>query len=118
VIIQVPAGFQIAIPAWMLDPVFCEGLPQETRPRVSLAALLELLALSQSQRLPAPSGDAQTEGTDALKIKNGPLPEQPHLPQARPVGGTSRTPSRSLPRTGGAVVALGSIEPNPNPEAK
>ena len=117
-VIKVAAGFQIAIPGWMLDPVFCGGLPQETRPRVSLAALLELLALSQSQHLPGASGTAQTEGTDALKIKDRLLSDQPHLHQEGPVGKLSRTQSRSLPRIGGAVVALCGIEPNSNPEAK
>ena len=117
-LIKVPAGFQIAIPGWMLDPVFCGGLPQEPRPRVSLVALLALLALSQSQHLPGACGAAQTEGSHELKIKDRLLSDPPHLPQEGPVGNISRTQSHSLPRTDGAVVALCDIEPNSNPEAK
>ena len=52
----------------MLDPVHCGGLLQETRPRVSLAALLELQALVASQHLPCAPGMAQEAGTDATKI--------------------------------------------------
>jgi hypothetical protein len=117
-VIKVSGGFQIAIPGWMLDPVFCGGLPQEPRPRVSLAALLELLVLSKSQHLPGACGAAQSEGTDALKIKDRLLSDQPHLHQEGAVGKLSRTQSRSLPRTGSAVVVLRGIEPNSNPEAE
>jgi hypothetical protein len=117
-VIKVSAGFQIAIPGWMLDPVYCGGLAQEPRPRVSLAALLELLALSRSQHLPGASGAAQKEGTDALKIKGRLLSDQSHPPQEGLVGKVSRTQAHSLPRTGGAVVVLCGIEPNSNPEAK
>ena len=54
----------------MLDPVHCGGLLQETRPRVSLAALLELQAMVASQHLPCAPGMAQEAGTQATKVKD------------------------------------------------
>ena len=68
--VKVPAGFQLALPGWMLDPIYCGGLPQEARPRVSLAALLELEALMASQHLPCGPGTVQKAGTDAPKTKD------------------------------------------------
>lgn len=51
-IVQLPQGFQIAVPHWMLDPVVCSQLPQEAKPRVALSVLLRLAQLVQSRRLP------------------------------------------------------------------
>ena len=119
VMVKVPGGVERAIPSWMLDPIQCRELPQEAHPRVSLAALLELLGLIQSQPLPGACGAAQTEGTNATQTKERLLSDQPHLPQEGSVGTISRIQSLSLPRTDGAVVALcGTEEPKSNPEAK
>ena len=115
--VKVPAGFQLALPSWMLDPVHCGGLLQETRPRVSLAALLELQALVASQRLPGAPGAAQEAGTDATKIKDRLLSDSPHLPPEGPVGKVSPLPSRSLPRTDRAVITSGGVNARATQEA-
>ena len=51
-IVQLPAGFQIAVPRWMLDPISCSQLPQEAKPRVALSALLRVVDLVEKRRLP------------------------------------------------------------------
>ena len=117
-IIQVPVGFQIAIPAWMLDPIHCGALPQEARPRLSLAALEQLLELLRAQELTCLTVDARTEITDAPKSKTRLFSEQLHLPQEGTVGKVSRTQSRSLSRTGRALTALRRLASNSNPKAK
>ena len=115
--VKIAAGFQLALPSWMLDPVHCGGLLQETRPRVSLAALLELQALVTSQHLPCGSGTAQEAGTNATKVKDRLLSDSPPLPPERSVGEVSPLPSRSLPRTDGAVITSGSVNARATQEA-
>ena len=115
--VKVPAGFELAVPSWMLDPIHCGGLPQEARPRVSLAALLELQALMRSQDLPCGSGTVQTAGTDATKSKDQLLSDSSHLPPEGPVGKVSPTPSSSLPRTDRAVITSGGINARATSEA-
>ena len=44
-IVQRPDGLQIAVPRWMLDPLVCQQLPQEAKPRVALRVLLRLAEL-------------------------------------------------------------------------
>jgi hypothetical protein len=102
----------------MLDPIHCNGLPQEKRPRLALAALWELLELVRTQQLCCAGAAAQTESTDAPKTQNRLLSEQFYLPQEGPVGKVSRTQSRSLPPTGRAVTALRGVQPKTNREAK
>ena len=41
-VVKLPEGHQIAVPAWMLDAVFCSQLPQCDHPLIALKALLEL----------------------------------------------------------------------------
>ncbi len=108
--VKVPAGFQLALPSWMLDPVHCGGLLQETRPRVSLMALLELQALVASQHLPCAPGTAQEAGTDATKTQGRLFSDPPHLLPEGPVGEVSPLPASSLPRTDRAVVTSGGVK--------
>jgi hypothetical protein len=115
--VKVPAGFQLALPSWMLDPIYCGSLPQEGRPRVSLAALLELEALMASQLLPCGPGTVQKAGTDAPKIKDRLLSDPPGLPQEGPVGKFSPSPASSLPRTDRAVITSGGVNARPTQEA-
>jgi hypothetical protein len=51
-IVQRPDGLQIAVPRWMLDPLACQQLPQEAKPRVALGALLRLAELVRTRDLP------------------------------------------------------------------
>ena len=115
--VKVPTGFQLALPSWMLDPIHCGSLPQEARPRLSLAALLELQALMAIQPLPCAPRAAQEAGTDATKTKDRLLSDQPGLPQEGPVGKVSPSPARSLLRTDRAVITSGGVNARPTPEA-
>jgi hypothetical protein len=51
-IVQRPDGLQIAVPRWMLDPLACQQLPQEAKPRVALHALLRLVEMMPTRGLP------------------------------------------------------------------
>ena len=115
--VKVPAGFQLALPSWMLDPIHCGDLAQEARPRVSLAALLELQALMASQDLLWVPCAAQEAGTDATKPQDRLLSDQPGLAQEGPVGKVSPLPARSLPRTDRAVITSGGVNARATPEA-
>lgn len=121
-VVKVPQGYQIAVPGWMLDAMYCSRLPQEARPRVALAALLELATLLDTQRLPsaacAPqSGPSSQKGvTDAPRTKDRLSASQPGLPQEGPVGKVPRTQSSSLPRTDRAVVASRRVNPTSSRE--
>jgi hypothetical protein len=53
-VVKLPDGLQIAVPAWMLDPVHCGQLPQRDQPSIALEALLELTQLIEMHRLPSP----------------------------------------------------------------
>ena len=49
VVIKLTDDVQVAVPTWMLDPLVCQQLTDEERPRLSVAALSELRALLDSQ---------------------------------------------------------------------
>jgi len=51
-IVRRPDGLQIVVPRWMLDPLACQQLPQEAKPRVALRALLRLTDLVPTRDLP------------------------------------------------------------------
>ena len=51
VVIQLRDEVQVAIPSWMLDPVACQHLSDEPRPRLAIPALRELRHLLDSQPL-------------------------------------------------------------------
>jgi hypothetical protein len=48
-VIEIDDQTAIAVPVWMLDPVFCERLVVEPRPRLGLAALRELRRLVEAR---------------------------------------------------------------------
>jgi hypothetical protein len=70
-IVQLPEGFQIAVPRWMLDPVTCQQLPQEAKPRVALSALLRLVGIVQKRTL--------LVGTDAALLDTTPPTKGNHV---------------------------------------
>jgi hypothetical protein len=49
VVIKLVDDVQVAVPTWMLDPLACQQLTDEVRPRISMAALNDLRALLDSQ---------------------------------------------------------------------
>jgi hypothetical protein len=50
-VVKLPDGHQIAVPAWMLDAVFCHQLPQRDHPLIALKALLQLAELIERHGL-------------------------------------------------------------------
>ena len=50
-IVRFDDGEQIALPRWMLDPVYCAQLAQEPKPRVAVSALLRLADWMAAQGL-------------------------------------------------------------------
>ena len=59
-VVKLPEGHQIAVPAWMLDPVFCSQLPQHDQPLIALEALLELAEFIELERLPCLATDSES----------------------------------------------------------
>jgi len=104
-VVKLPEGLQIAVPAWMLDPVHCGQLRQRDQPSIALEALLELTQLIEMHRLPSPvinseSGPSPQEGgIDAPRTKERLSSTEAGLWEEGAVGQTSRTPSDSMPRT-------------------
>src|SRR5262249_26725095 len=50
-VIKLPDGLELAIPAWMLDPVACSRVHDAPAPRLTVEALLALRALLDRQPL-------------------------------------------------------------------
>src|SRR5262249_32007484 len=105
VVVKLRDEVQIALPAWMLDPVCCQQLTEEAQPRIAVSALCDLRALVDSQswlvsaRLARPSreasratggDDAQPQGvsTDATDLDVRPPRDVADVP------GTRATPMR------------------------
>ena len=118
VVVKLHQGLQIAVPGWMLDAIHCGRLPQEARPRVALAALLELAALLNIQRLhfsasPPNSESARLiETADAPATKNRLSASKLGLSQEGPLGEVSRSQSNPVPRTADTVAARGGVNPS------
>jgi hypothetical protein len=77
-IVQLPDGVQIAVPRWMLDPVACSQLPQETKPRLSTSALLRLAELVHRHGLPVQVVKATSDASLPTKSEHV-SKEQPDL---------------------------------------
>jgi hypothetical protein len=75
--VALPDGLQIAIPEWMLDPVYCSSLSFESIPRISVNALLELRVLVDDLLF-----FGQATGS-SLSIRGG-IDEQEHDSQRTP----------------------------------
>ena len=66
-IVRFDDGEQIALPRWMLDPVFCAQLPQEPKPRVAVSALLQLADWMAAQGLPGRQVTRHSEDSATMK---------------------------------------------------
>jgi len=75
-IVQRPDGLQIAVPRWMLDPLTCQQLPQEAKPRVALRALLRLTELVTTRDLPG--------GAQASVLEVSPQIQDDHATKENP----------------------------------
>jgi hypothetical protein len=103
-VVKLPDGHQIAVPAWMFDPVFCDELPQRDHPLIALKALLQLAELIERQGLPWSANHSQSEpslgggGNDALRTEKIVSSAKAALCEKGAVGETSPTQSSSLSR--------------------
>ena len=101
-VVKLPEGLQIAVPAWMLDPVFCGQLPQRDHPVVALEALLELAEFVEIFRLPSSVTNSESGpssrrgGIDALRAKERFSSTEVALREEEAMGKTSRAQSSSL----------------------
>jgi hypothetical protein len=101
-IVQLPDGFQIAVPRWMLDPMICSQLPQEAKPRVAITALLRLSELVRSHRLPnsidlaLSDTSPPTKGHHVSKPKSNLSPNPVTTAQEDSLGEIPRTDARAL----------------------
>jgi len=104
-VVKLPDGHPIAVPAWMLDAVFCSRLQQRDHPSIALRALLELAQLIDAQRLPSSvinseSGPSPRRGgIDALRTEEVLSSTEAALCEKGAVGKTARSASSSLART-------------------
>jgi hypothetical protein len=103
-IVQLPEGFQIAVPRWMLDPVACSQLHQEAKPRVTVTALLRLADLLQSHDLPQIQSAACLDTSPLTKGKHVSSRPEPNLStsptaasQEDALGKASRISAKPLP---------------------
>ena len=96
-IVRLNDGQQIAVPRWMLDPVYCAQLPQEKRPRVAIPALLRLSEWLTEQILLRGQSALQPEGSNNMKGQHALRQNPPALSAPAPtwqslaVGQTART---------------------------
>jgi hypothetical protein len=79
-VVELADGLQLAIPAWVLDPVACAPLCVTATPRISLSALRQLRAL-----------------LDAQALEVGPAP--PYAEASPPRGGGDARPQDPAPTT-------------------
>jgi hypothetical protein len=106
-IVRLDDGEQIAVPRWMLDPVYCAQLPQETRPRIALPALLRLvswLAARNLIRCPDrlhPEGSAQLQSAHALRTHPTILSATASAGPTDTVGPAPGADALKFPRFGG-----------------
>jgi hypothetical protein len=116
-IVRLPDGFQLAVPRWMLDAVFCSQLPQEPKPRVALAALGQLVELMQAQGLPGERKNSESGASPSPKGNYAPRQQHTALPTEAgsdpqaPVGEVAGEQSSSLSRTVDPTAAQRGAEP-------
>jgi hypothetical protein len=96
-VVKLSEGLQIAVPAWMLDAVFCSQLPQRDHPLIALKALLELAELIETHCLPSPVINSESGpslrrgGIDAPRKEERLASTETGLWEEGAVGKTSRT---------------------------
>ena len=81
-IVQLPQGTQIGVPRWMLDPVVCERLSQESKARIALPVLIRLLDLVRICALPIHSAVALSGLSPSTKGQHASEENHPRFPGA------------------------------------
>ena len=102
-IVQLPQGFQIAVPRWMFDPLICSQLPQEAKPRVGLSALLRLAEFFDKQRLLVSDDVALSDTSPSTKGHH--VSRQKPLLSSSPVAPAQEDALGSLPGSNAGPVS-------------
>ena len=105
-VVKLPEGLQIAVPAWMLDAVFCSQLQQRDHPLIALEALLELAEFIEtaafaffSDRFRIWAIISKRRNRCAQNPKRDYRQQRLAFARKEAVGKTSRAQSSSLPGT-------------------
>jgi hypothetical protein len=104
-IVELPEGFRIAVPRWMLDPLACSQLPQEAKPRVALNTLWRLVEMIQSYRLPDRSHTAGSDTPPQTKGKH--VSRKKTNLSSSPVASSQEDALGKVPRTSTRAVSSG-----------
>jgi hypothetical protein len=84
-VIELDDRTAIAVPAWMLDPVSCERLVVEPRPRLGLAALRELRRLVDPHSVSqAVEFDSTDDSSNPSGGRHEPIPSHDGRPASTP----------------------------------
>jgi hypothetical protein len=104
-VIQLHDEVQVAVPGWMLDPVCCQQLTDETRPRIAVSALCTLGELLDSQSGLATTSVVAGRGTphdtggdDARPSRASTDATDADVRPPRGLAGTSSTRPTPMPR--------------------
>jgi hypothetical protein len=113
VVIKLADDVQVAVPTWMLDPLACQQLTDEGRPRVSVAALHELRGLLDSQPVLVTmlvtnqSGSQHVGGADAQPHRASTAATNADVRPTRAVADPPREGSMPMPGIAGTTAASG-----------
>ena len=98
--VKLPDGLQLAVPEWMLSPLVCEQLKEESEPRIAIAALQELRQLIDIQplfvslRKTRCSAESPSGGPYAQQSECGLSPEKTPLRDGSSLRDASRAGAR------------------------
>ena len=116
VVVRLPQGLQLAVPEWMLNPLFCEQLKDEARPRIAVAAFLELRRILDLQPLLNPIHQSRRcakspgGGANAQQRPSGLSPAETPLREQRGLDGASRRSAGTLSKPVQPTAGKGSEE--------
>ena len=120
--IKLADDVQVAVPTWMLDPLACQQLTDEDRPRVSVAALNELRGLLDSQPflvtmlVTNQRGSQHAGGDDAQPHRASTAATNADVRPTRTVADTPREGSMPMQGIGGTPAASGASGRGSNKE--
>lgn len=109
--IELEGGIRVAVPGWMLDAVECQQLPQESRPRIGIEALVRLVELTargncRGVEVPTMLNPTPlTQGTHAVRENLKLSASAVAAGQKRPVEPAARNPENPMPPTADAADA-------------
>jgi hypothetical protein len=114
VVIKLADDVQVAVPTWMLDPLACQQLTDEVRPRIAVAALHDLRALLDSQPFVVPiaavanhEGSQHGGGDDAQPDRASTAATNADVRPTRTVAGTPGARSKPVQGAGRTTAASG-----------